>query len=238
MIVVAWTDIKEIVINQFRFLLFQPLQMDLPRLKAHYLGYGILIAWIVGIGRYWDNPRAEGWQYLGLGSLSYILILALMLWLILLPLRPQQWTYFNVLIFVGMTALPGLLYAIPVELFTPVQTAAQINMWFLIVVALWRVGLLMRFLRCVAKLSIGSVIVATFLPISTILVVLTLLNLEHSAVTLMGGIAENARSVNDRAYEITTLLGVVSMMAFPFLFFAYVVIAYQERKDQSRSKSL
>ena len=43
---------------------------DLKRLGNHYLFLGVVTAWLIGIGRYWDNPRADWWQYAGLGSVN------------------------------------------------------------------------------------------------------------------------------------------------------------------------
>ena len=46
-----------------------------------------VVTWAAGIGRYWDHPSAEYWQYLGAGSISYIFGLSLLLYLIVRPLR-------------------------------------------------------------------------------------------------------------------------------------------------------
>ena len=43
--------------------------------------------------------------------------------------------------FVGLTALPGWLYAVPVERFLPLDTAQAVNAGFLALVAAWRVAL-------------------------------------------------------------------------------------------------
>ena len=54
-------------------------------------------------------------------------------------------------------------------------------MWFLGVVATWRVALLAWFLRSIALLPALSIVVATLLPLTLIVVTLTILNLEHLA---------------------------------------------------------
>ena len=83
--------LAEILRNQFRFLAFQPIRPDLGKDGNAYLAWGFLTAWLAGIGRYWDNPRAELWQYLGLGSVIYIVVLAFMLWAIIKPLGLRNW---------------------------------------------------------------------------------------------------------------------------------------------------
>ena len=59
------------------------------------------------------------------------------------------------------------------------QSAIQMNVFFLAVVASWRVALFVVFLRRTAGLSVWAVVVATLLPLAIIVVGLTLLNLER-----------------------------------------------------------
>ena len=68
-------NISEVIRTEIRFLLFLRITPDMKNLANYYLSFGVLSAWVVGIGRYWDNPRADLWQYLGLGSVAYIFIL-------------------------------------------------------------------------------------------------------------------------------------------------------------------
>ena len=57
------------------------------------------------------------------------------------------------LIFVTLTSLPALLYAIPVEKFMALEYAQTANVLFLAVVASWRVALLIVFLKRAAGLT-------------------------------------------------------------------------------------
>ena len=82
--------------------------------KSHFIT-GLIGTWIVGIGRYWDDPGAKLLQHLGLGSVIYIFVLALFIWLILLPFKVEGWKYFIVLTFISLTSFPAIFYAIPVE---------------------------------------------------------------------------------------------------------------------------
>ncbi len=107
--------IKTLLLNEWRFLTFRPVSSAVPAHWRALLIFGLLFTWLAGIGRYWDNPRAHVWQYLGLGSVAYVFVLALIIWLLLAPLRPKNWSYRNVLLFITLTAPPAILYAIPVR---------------------------------------------------------------------------------------------------------------------------
>jgi hypothetical protein len=117
---------RDVLITQARFLLFRPARPNLKNRYRDYLVYILIVTWLTGIGRYWDHPGAEPWQYAGLGSIAYVFVLAAILYLVVKPLRPANWTYSSVLIFVGLTALPGLLYAIPVERFVSLEYAQTV----------------------------------------------------------------------------------------------------------------
>ncbi len=188
-----------------------------------FIAFGLLFTWLAGVGRYWDNPRASTWQYLGLGSIVYVFVLAAILWIIVAPLRPKHWSYSNVLLFVTLTSPLALLYSIPVERFLSLELAANVNAWFLAVIASWRLALLFMFLNRVAGLRLIETIIAGLLPMTAIVCALTVLNLEHVVFDLMSGIREDAKSANDAAYEIVLGLGFFSLYAAPVLFLAYVI---------------
>ncbi len=210
--------------DQIRFLAFRSLSPAIRTQPNAYLALGLFFTWLAGIGRYWDNPRAELWQYLGLGSVIYVFVLALIVWLLLLPFHPQNWSYKNVLLFITLTALPAVLYAIPVERFMAAESAKTANVWFLAIVAAWRVALFVVFLKRVAGLSAIEVFVGTLTPLSIIVVTLTALNLEHIVFNFMGGILPEQRTSNDAAYSVVVALSVYSVLASPVLLISYVVL--------------
>ena len=218
--------IRQLLGTQLRFLAFQPVRPDLRRQRRAWLAYVLVVTWLVGIGRYWDHPRAELWQYAGLGSLAYIGLLSLFVYLLVLPLRPARWSYPMVLVFVGLTSLPALLYAIPVERFTSLETAQQLNVAFLGVVATWRVALYVHFLRNAAALSWPATIVACLLPLCVIVVSLLALNLEHVVFQIMAGIRDEDRSANDDAYAVVFLLSMLATLCFPFVLAAYLALTW------------
>lgn len=208
-----------------RLLAFQRPSAALHTHWQGFLAFGLACTWLAGIGRYWDNPRADWWQYLGLGSLAYVFALALLLWLLLYPFRPLNWRYRNLLVFISLTAPPAWLYAIPVERFASMQAAASANAWFLALVAAWRVALLVRFLHRVAGLRPLELVVATALPLTLIVVALALLNLEHVVFNIMAGIRPEDHSVNDLAYQVVFVLAALSFYAFPFVLLGWVILA-------------
>lgn len=223
--------IKTLVREEFRFLTFSPVGAAVPTHWHAFLVFGLFFTWLAGVGRYWDNPRAHLWQHLGLGSVVYAFVLALLIWAMLLALRPKNWSYRNVLLFVTLTSPPAILYAIPVERFMSTDAAVSANIWFLAIVATWRVGLYAVFLRRTAGLSTGGVIVGTLLPIALIVVTLTMLNLEHVVFAAMGGIRAQDRSVNDGAYFVVMTLSLLSILLAPILAIAYGVLIYRSWRD-------
>ena len=216
--------------DAWRFLTFRRMG---PAVRDHgnaYLAFGLAFTWLAGVGRYWDNPRAEWWQHLGLGSLAYVLVLALLLRWLVAPLKPRHWTYRNVLLFVALTAPPAVLYAIPVERFMSHEAAVQANIAFLAVVATWRVALYAVFLRRTAALSWAATAVATLLPLTIIVVALTFLNLEHVVFDLMGGLREEDKTANDGAYGVVVFLTFWAMAISPVVLLAYLVLAFLARR--------
>jgi hypothetical protein len=87
----------------------------------------------------WFAPGWSGWggigmipaRSLGVGSVIYVFALSLFLWLLIWPLRPQNWSYRNAATFVSLVAPPAILYAIPVERWFTLRAATNINILFL-----------------------------------------------------------------------------------------------------------
>ncbi len=219
--------ILTLLADAFGLLLFRRPSPWIAKAWPWYLAYGLVMTWLAGVGRYWDNPRAEMWQYWGLGSVAYVFCLALILWSLLAPLRPRHWSYRNVLVFLTLTAPPALLYAIPVEQFMSLGAAQTTNAWFLAIVATWRVALLAWYLRSVAALPTGRIVIATLLPLALIVVALATLNLEHVVFNIMAGISPEDRSANDMAYGIVSMLALLSFVTAPVLLGAYLYAIFR-----------
>ena len=202
--------------------------------RAH-LYVGLLFAWLAGMGRYWDNPRANILQKLGLGSVVYVFALAAFLWLLLWPLRPERWSYFRLVTFIAAVAPPALLYAIPVERFMTLQAARTVNVWFLAVVATWRVVLYVLFLWRVAGLRGLRLFSGAVLPLTVIVFALTALNLEKAVFDLMAGNDPNRGTPSDHAYEVLFLLSFWSFMVAPVAFAIYLACVILARRRSPAS---
>jgi hypothetical protein len=195
--------------------------------RKHFI-IGLLGTWIVGIGRYWDDEGATMLQHLGLGSVIYIFLLALFIWLIIKPFLINQWSYFTVLTFISLTSFPAIFYAIPVERFYSIETANTMNVWFLAIVAAWRLCMLYHFLKTFTRLSSGDIITVTLMPICLIITTLTILNLHRVVFDIMGG--RRNPTPHDGAYSVLIFLTVISAILILPLLIAYGVGIYSARK--------
>ncbi len=227
----------EIVRDVWRLLTFRRMSAAVRDNYPSYLAFGLIATWLAGMGRYWDNPRAELWQHLGLGSLGYVFVLSLLLWALIAPLGPQNWRYRNVLLFVSLTSPPAILYAIPVERFMSLEHARTANMAFLGVVALWRVALYWIFLRRVAKLPGVAAVTGLFLPLALIVAALSMLNLEHAVFEIMAGLSGEGTSA-DEAYGVVVMLSLLSTIVAPLFIILYIVLIVALRLPQKRWRTL
>lgn len=227
---------RNVFTTTVRLLFFRSTRAELLHLGGKHLTLGIFCTWLVGMGRYWDNPRVSLLQHLGIGSVVYIFVLALLLWLIAWPLKPRDWSYFRVLAFVSLVSPPAILYAIPVERAFELGVANSINAWFLAIVAGWRVALLIFFLKRLGELERASVITATLLPLTLIVVTLTVLNLERVVFDFMGGFRD--RSPNDGAYGILFALSLLAFLLFIPLLPYYIYLAEKKKHSTELEKPI
>lgn len=223
----GWSQVAR---DTFDLLTFRIGRERFKNVGRRHLYFGLFITWIVGMGRYWDDPDAKLLQHLGVGSVIYVFLLAILLWLVITPLKPKNWSLSYLLIFIVMTSPPAILYATPVELYFPLSTAAAINVWFLAVVATWRVALLLFFLRRIAELSWLRCIVGTFLPLAAIVSSLTALNLERAVFNIMGGLHHTTAS--DAAYEVLVLLTILSVLLLPLFAIAWLVMILRSWRNR------
>lgn len=231
--------IGDMLMDEVRLLTFRRPSQGLQENAGAYLAFGLVCAWLAGLGRYWDNPRAALWQHLGLGSVAYVFVLAALLWALLAPLRPSRWTYRNVLLFVTLTSPPAFLYAIPVEHFMSAAAARATNSWFLALVAAWRVALLYVFLKRFARLSGNALLVALLLPLTIIVIALAVLNLEHATFDFMGGLRTDDGTSNDGAYAFVSLLSMLCILLAPLLIVGYLNCIYHawwQARENARSR--
>jgi hypothetical protein len=227
-------SIKQVISDVFRLLTFRITREEMLGFGSAHFAFGLISTWIVGVGRYWDNGEAEFLQRLGVGSVVYIFVLSLLLWFIVKPLRPPDWSYFYVVTFVALVAPPAVLYAIPVQMFLEINEANDVNAVFLLIVSVWRAALLVFFLRRFAALDVGRVLVTTLLPVTLIIFALVMLNLEKAVFSVMGGFTN--RTPNDEAFAVLALISFFAMLAFPVLLVAYIVLIVVEFARRRKQK--
>ncbi|MBL7739220.1 MAG: hypothetical protein JNK14_08365 [Chitinophagaceae bacterium] len=221
-----------IVQTIIRLLSFKITREEILQFNKGHLVAGLIGTWIVGMGRYWDDKKASLLQHLGLGSVIYIFILAGFIWIILKPFLIDKWSYFTVLVFISLTSFPAIFYAIPVERFFSTRVANTMNVWFLAIVAAWRLGLLYHFLKHFTGLSAGNILTVTLMPICLIISVLTLLNLHQVVFEVMGGIRNP--SPHDSSYMVLMILTGLSAILTPILLIAYGVGIYERHKRKNK----
>lgn len=219
----------------WRVLTFRATREELLGAQTKHLYIGLLWTWLVGMGRYWDNPKANWAQHLGLGSVIYVFVLAAIIWIVVAPLTTKLFNYRNLLTYITLTAPLAILYAIPVEKFMSLENATDVNVAFLAVVAIWRVALFWRYLKLVPVMNMAAKFVAGLLPLTAIVFSLMVLNLEHVVFDLMGGIRE--RSANDGAYSVVFMLGFLSLYAAPCLAIVWMVLAAHAASIRSDAKA-
>lgn len=214
---------------EFRLLFFRSTEEELQSFTTSHLAFGLFWTWLVGMGRWWDDPKANTLQHLGVGSLVYVFALAALLYLVMAPLRPKSWSYKNILTFVTLTAPPAIFYAIPVEQFMALREARIANISFLAVVATWRMALLFFYLKRGCRLSSSAMMVGALMPVTAIVCALTWLNLERVIVNIMAGL-EPQGNANDAIYETVGVIAVLSVYAFPIALVAWIVLIVKARK--------
>jgi hypothetical protein len=206
---------------------------DFERLRVRDLMLGLACTWIVGMGRYWDDPTAVLAQKLGLGSLVYVLFLAAGLWILIAPLKPKNWTYRRVLTFVTLTSPPAILYALPVERWWGNEVAFQLNVTFLGVVALWRITMTLFMLPRCANVSWWGTTSATLWPISLAAYIFAANQLIISMVGIMGGLRDDTVRLSNQPWlEVMSRAGWVGLVSFIVYLGA---IAARSRKSSATS---
>ena len=215
-----------------RLLTFRATKEELESLDVRYLGVGLLGCWLVGIGRYWDSPTASFGQKTGLGSVLYVFVLSAILWVVALPFRPTEWRYTRVLAFISLTSFPAALYALPVERWTGVEAAIVLNVWFLAVVAIYRVALYLFFMARGADLGPLYGLVAIMLPIALIISGLVVSGYANVVFDIMGGLRDREKTAQDGVNDILVSITFFGCCGSPIWAIVYGgLISYRNRAD-------
>lgn len=158
------------------------------RLSYRHFIIGLLTTWLVGIGRNWDFPEAPLFAKTGLPSVAYIFILSAVFWILSWPVSYRRLSYFKILTLISMTAAPGLVYAIPVEMMLSMQDAQAVNLLFLTVVAIWRVGLAYSIFVNGGQNSAAVATSIILLPVCLIIIGLVMSGRAGYVIEIMGGV--------------------------------------------------
>lgn len=108
------------------------------------------------------------------------------------------------------------------------EAAIETNVWFLAVVATWRLGLYWRYLKLVPEAPALGKITAGVLPVAAIIFALAMLNLEHAVFAVMGGVSE--RTAHDGSFAVVATLAILSFVSTPFLLLLWAAAIAQARR--------
>jgi hypothetical protein len=210
---------------------FRATHEELLDLGYRDLALGLLLTWLVGVCRWWEDPGAALSLRLGVGSVVYVFALSLLLWVLIWPVsRNNTLSYRNVLTFICLTAPPAFLYAAPVRTLFDLQTAQQYRVWCLAIISIWRVALLAFYLIRRIRLSYMSAVFVMPLPLTIIVVTLSILNLERVVFNIMGGIDPATFNINYGAYGVLLWLSLLSFLLIIPLLIIYAVIVAHSKK--------
>lgn len=216
--------LKAAFVDQGKFLVFLLKTKDYKRLGWEHVAVGLLFTWLVGIARNWDYANADVAARLGLYSIAYVFLLSPLIWALTIPLQVEESKFVRVLAAVCMTAPYGLIYGIPVEMMFETDTAAAINLWFLGIVATFRVASLGHFLVLGICRSITSMIGVLSLPICIIAVLLTITGRSGKVIELMSGLRQDEQTAREIAGASVNAIGVLAVCLAPIALVIYIGI--------------
>lgn len=226
--------IRTLFLFNLRLLAFRTSREEFDSFSKAHLIFGLLLTWLVGMGRWWGEPKAQPLQQFGLGSVLYLFALTTIIRLLVPPSSARKWSYRHVLTFVSLTSLPGLLYTFPVETSFSLDVANIINTLLLIMVALWRVALLLFYLRRHAALDLVVTPVVGLLIVCLIGSTLFALNLHGATVSpLVQPRLETDRSPYDGEFDILGCLYLLSLVGNLPLILSYVAAIRRARPRKS-----
>ena len=157
--------------------------------------FGIAVTWLVGVGRWWDDPGADPVRLTGIGSIVYVLFLSSFVYLVARPMAAADAPLKNawrVLIAVTLTAAPAALYAFPIEQFGSPDLHLNYNSAALFAVSTWRVMMFYHLLRAGGSMDKKQAWAVMLVVISVILGVLGFFGVLGAVANSMGGFRDAA----------------------------------------------
>ncbi|MBS1704538.1 MAG: hypothetical protein JST40_01580 [Armatimonadetes bacterium] len=175
-----------------------------------------------GIGRWWDDPRPIPIPVrLGLGSVAYIFLLTIFLALFIAPYIWAQFKLPAFLTFIAATAPPAMAYALPVERYLSPADAVQYNFYALVVVATYRVSLLIWYLLRAYRFPWWRTIIVFVVPISLILFALMATGQGRYVLEIMGGFRD--KLPREQIEQTVMGLGLLGLFVSPVVLVAYAI---------------
>lgn len=224
-------SLTELLRFQLRFLTFRTTREELLNVGPRHFMWGMYFTWLAGMGRWWDDPHANMLQRLGIGSIVYVFVLTALLWIVVRPLKVPDWKYLRIATLIMFTSPLALVYAIPVERYVDIETAIEMNVSFLAVVAIWRVLIYGMLLRKIARFGPYTIIVTCLLPLMAIVATLFVLNLHRVVFNIMGGLREVGP--HDGEYGILFTLTMLSFFGVIPIALIYLAILANRRGQGS-----
>lgn len=188
-------SLPELILLEMRVLCFCASEEELKSLGKHEYFFGMMLVWLAGMGRVWHDPHAHWIMKTGFSSVCYVFLLAIFVWVLIALIGPKDWKLGRLLIFICLTAPPAFLQAIPVQMFLPAYQAEWINIIFLLLVASWRLCLLVWYVTKTADLSLIRTSVAVFLPVATVINTVVWTDAMLSGIGTMGGVRRELRKI-------------------------------------------
>ncbi len=185
----------ELLILELRVLTFTASPEELLSIGKREYFFGLGLVWLAGMGRYWHDLHANWVSKTGFSGICYVVLLGTFLWILFALVGARNLKFGRLIIFICMTAPPALLYALPVEMVVPAFYAEWTNILSLLFVSIWRVALLVWFIRKTTELSPMRTGVAVFLPLSCIICITALSGAVVSIFSQKGGTARELRKI-------------------------------------------
>lgn len=197
---------------------------------------GLLLVLSAGFAREYDGEDLlnEPWHLLlPLGaSLATATVLYGLLWLVLRGWKtyPTEGASYGEFLALYWTTAPlAWLYAIPVERFLDPVAATQANLWFLAIVAVWRVVLITRAASVVFQASFVRVFFPVMLFADTVMMG-ALLYITLPLLAIMGGVRLSPSQ--DMIFRVTDVMAHLGLFSWPVWAFGTVASLLTPHKSE------
>lgn len=198
--------------------------------SKHAIWLGLLFVLSAGFAREYDGEDLlhEPWHLLIplAASAATATVLYVVLWIALRgwATLPNEWrTFQSFVALYWMTAPLAWLYAIPVERFLSPADATAANLWLLVIVAVWRVVLIIRVISVLFRAPAMQVAWPVLLFANSVLIALTVL-VPVPIFAIMGGVRLSESERMLMGITLVALFG--SQYSWPFFAFCTLIVIF------------